>query len=131
MSTFKPNQCPRCGYAYSPWMQTHLPMGERMKITLRHGATPWGHARGAQELQQVPWTCTCGAVLRRRAWRFDMVDVAGIVVVTALWVFGAVRVPWLRSPYVGGLAIGLWVMVRTALQFGVEEVNLPPPPITA
>jgi len=127
MEQRRPNECPRCGFAYTAWNRPkHGSFGERFSKNLRerprYGWGPLGHARHAQAEQTRPWQCRCGTWLRARAWTFGWVDVAGIVVLAILEVLLAVRFAWARNKYFFAIPIALWVGYRVASQVAVEEV---------
>jgi len=124
----KPNECPRCGFAYTAWNRPkHGTFGERfvknLKDRPKYGWGPLAHARMAEVEQTRPWQCRCGTWLRAKPWTFGWVDVAGIVVLAILEVMAAARYPWARSPYVFAIPIAVWVMYRVSSQVTVEEVQ--------
>jgi hypothetical protein len=125
MASRRPNECPRCGFAYSLWTHTPHSRAERVGTVLRHGGSPFGHAAAATELETAPWQCRCGAVLRRRQSTYGWADAGAIAAIAALWVAAILTlpVPWLRSKWVLPAAIALWVLFRTSTQFALDEVS--------
>ena len=61
-------------------------------------------------------------MLRRRPTKYGLIDVIAVVGIGAAWVIGAATVPWLRSPWILGLAIGAWAAYRSYAQFALEEI---------
>ena len=123
----RPNECPRCGFAYTGWNRSkHGTFGQRFLKNLRdrpkYGWGPLGHARMAQAEQTRPWQCRCGTWLRAKAWTFGWVDVAGVVVLGILEALVAVRYEWARNKWFFAIPIALWVMYRVSSQVTVEEV---------
>jgi hypothetical protein len=129
MDTRRPNECPRCGFAFTAFNRpkpANSSFGQRFERNLRerrkYGIGPLADLRYAQAEQVQPFQCRCGTWLRARPWSFGWVDVIGIVVIGALQVFVAFQVPWARNKYFFAIPIALWVFYRTTLQVAVAEV---------
>jgi len=138
-TTRRPNECPRCGFAYNAWNRPKpATFTERFKRNLqeraRHGFGTTGEIRYAQAEQVRPFQCRCGTWLRARPWSFGWADVVGIVVIAAIQVVVAVKVPWARNKWFFAIPIGLWVGYRTTTQVAIDELpasEIPPPATNA
>jgi hypothetical protein len=111
-ATRRPNECPRCGFVYSSF--------NRPKPQLQTS-----DIRILQNPLAVPWQCCCGTWLRTRPLSFGWVDIAGLLILTTIEIFGAVRFWWLRSGVIFFLPIGAWLTYRTSRQDAIEEVPGP------
>jgi len=130
MDSRRPNECPRCGFAYTAFNRprpAHTTFAQRFGRNLqerrRHGWGVLGDARHAQAEQVRPFQCRCGTWLRAAAWSFHWVDVVGIIVIAAIQVALAGSYEWMRNQYVFAVPIGLWVLYRTSSQVAVSEVQ--------
>jgi hypothetical protein len=125
----RPNECPRCGFAYTAFNRpkpAHSTFAERFMRSLReqrqHGLGMFGKLRYVQE-QTRPWQCRCGTWLQANPWSFGWVDVAGIAVIAVLQAALAAQFSWARNKWVFAVPIGLWVGYRTTTQVAVSEVS--------
>ena len=108
----RPNECPRCGFAYNARNQ---PTAPRLPYEIR------ALKRG----QTLPWQCQCGAWLRAKPVSYGWLDIAAIVVLATIQLFVAVRFWWARVGFVYFLPIGLWFLYRSSSPMTVEEVPAP------
>ena len=127
MPVVRPNECPRCGFACSAWATPRAPLSERMAVSLHHrpGFFGLGHARAAMELERMPWTCRCGARLRRKPSQFGTVEAVGVAAIGVACMIAVMACPplvaWKFWPF--GILVGLWIGFRTHVQFAIEEVE--------
>jgi hypothetical protein len=124
----RPNECPRCGFAYTAFNRPK-PMNStfagRFRRSLREQGKyggPFGKLRYVEAEQTRPWRCRCGTWLRAQAWSFGWVDLLGIAVIGLVQGWLATQFAWARNPYAFAIPIGLWIGYRTTLQVAVEEV---------
>jgi hypothetical protein len=129
MDSRRPNECPRCGFAYTAFNRpkpANSTFGQRFTRNLRErrkfGIGPLAEIRYVQAEQARPFPCRCGTWLRPHPWSFGVVDVIGIVVIAAIQVVLSVQFPWMRNKYVFAVPIALWVFYRTTRQVAVSEV---------
>jgi hypothetical protein len=126
----RPNECPRCGFAYTAFNRPASPSNgfwDRFTTSLReqrrHGVGVFGKARYAEAVHVRPWQCRCGTWLRAGNWSFGWIDVVAIAALTALHVLLASQFPWAKNGYVFATPIGLWVGYRVTSQVTVHEVS--------
>jgi hypothetical protein len=109
----RPNECPRCGRAYSALNLPRPPRRSPDEIrSLKTALTP-------------AWQCRCGAWLRTKPRSYGWLDIAAIVVLATIQLFVAVRFWWARVGFVYFLPIGLWFAYRSSRPMTVEEVPAP------
>jgi len=109
----RPNECPRCGVAYSAFNLPRPPRRSPDEIrSLKTGLTP-------------AWQCRCGAWLRTKPRSYGWIDIVAIVVLATIQLFVAVRFWWARVSFVYFLPIGLWFLYRSSRPMIVEEVPAP------
>ena len=124
----RPNECPRCGFAYTAF---NRPLSgsffERFKRSLRdqrrYGGGPFAKVRYVEAEHTRPWQCRCGAWLQASAWSFDAVDVAGVIALAILNGLLATRFEWARNGFAFAIPIALWVGYRLSLQVEVTETT--------
>lgn len=129
MDSRRPNECPRCGFAYTGFNRpkpANSTFAQRFARSMReqrsHGSGLFAKARYAEAEHVRPWQCRCGTWLQARAWSFGAVDVVGMAVLAALQVVLATQFSWARNAYAFAIPIGLWVGYRAASQVAVTEV---------
>jgi hypothetical protein len=125
----RPNECPRCGFAYTGFNRpkpANSTFAQRFARSLReqrsHGSGLFAKSRYAAAEHVRPWQCRCGTWLQARPWSFGWVDVVGITVLAAVNGTLATQFSWARNAYAFAIPIGLWVGYRTTLQVAVTEV---------
>ena len=130
MQATRPNECPRCGFAYNGFNRPRQGrFSERFTRSLReqrqYGLGFLGKARYAEAEHTRPFQCRCGAWLQAKPWSFGGIDLAGIVALVILNGILATRFEWARNAYAFAIPIGLWVGYRTSSQLAVAEVPAP------
>jgi hypothetical protein len=125
----RPNECPRCGFAYTAFNRpkpANSTFAERFVRSLleqgKYGSGPLAKLRYVEAEQTRPWQCRCGTWLRANAWSFGWVDGVAIIAIGLIQGYLATRFSWARNAYAFAIPIGLWVGYRTTVQVSVREV---------
>ena len=128
MESRRPNECPRCGFAYTafnrpkPANSTFWQRFTRSLREQRRYGGPLGNVRYVEAEHTRPWQCRCGTWLQASPWSFGWVDVAGIAVLAVMSGLLATQFSWGRNGYAFAIPIGLWVGYRLSTQVAVAEV---------